>query len=147
MVNGRAKGASYERQVAKNLEAELGIKFSRILEQTREADLGDLQPEDPDFPFIIECKRYKQGSSHATPSHWTQACRAGEKAGKLPALVYKYDRLPERWRIPVEALARLRSYVPQQNEDQYSWKHAVELSFEDFCMIARELMCNAGPSD
>lgn len=144
MVNGRAKGSAYERTVAKNLEAQLGIKFTRILEQTREADLGDLKPDDDAFPFIVECKRYKSGSSHATPSHWDQACRAALKADKLPALVYKYDRLPERWRVPVEALARLRSYKPQQNEDEYSWKHAVELSFEDFCMIVRELMCEEG---
>jgi len=141
MVNGRAKGASYERQVAKNLELALNIRFSRILEQTREADLGDLQPDDDDFPFLIECKRRKQGHS-ISPDWWDQSCRAALKAGKLPALCWKYDRLPERWRVPIEALARLRGFVPAQNEDEYDWEHTAELSFDDFCMVVRELMCH-----
>ena len=32
MVNGRAKGAAFEREVAKLLHAELGISFKRNLE-------------------------------------------------------------------------------------------------------------------
>jgi len=50
MVNSRSKGSTFERQVAKLLEAELGIAFKRDLEQYRAGDHGDLIADDPDFP-------------------------------------------------------------------------------------------------
>ena len=53
MVNGRNKGAQFERQVAKMLHDELGVSFKRDLEQYRAADHGDLIPDDPDFPFTL----------------------------------------------------------------------------------------------
>jgi hypothetical protein len=41
MVNGRAKGAAAEREIAKLLFDELGMTFKRDLEQYRAADHGD----------------------------------------------------------------------------------------------------------
>jgi Holliday junction resolvase len=141
MVNSRNKGASFERDVKNRLHAELGLEFRRVLDQWAEAGLPDLTCEDDAFPFVIECKRYRQGSTFASPSHWDQVCVAAEKAGKIPALVYKFDRLPERWRVPIEALAMLATFERQMG-DGYDWKYAVEMTFNDFCMVARELMCN-----
>lgn len=141
MVNSRNKGASFERDVKNRLHAELGLEFRRVLDQWAEAGLPDLTCEDDAFPFVIECKRYRQGSTFASPSHWDQICVAAEKAGKIPALVYKFDRLPERWRVPIEALAMLATFERQMG-DGYDWKYAVEMTFNDFCMVARELMCN-----
>lgn len=141
MVNSRNKGASFERDVKNRLHAELGLEFRRVLDQWAEAGLPDLTCEDDAFPFVIECKRYKQGSTFASPSHWDQVCVAAEKAGKIPALVYKFDRLPERWRVPIEALAMLATFERQMG-DGYDWKYAVEMTFNDFCMVAREIMCN-----
>lgn len=141
MVNSRNKGASFERDVKNRLHAELGLEFRRVLDQWAEAGLPDLTCEDDAFPFVIECKRYRQGSTFASPSHWDQICVAAEKAGKIPALVYKFDRLPERWRVPIEALAMLATFERQMG-DGYDWKYAVEMTFDDFCMVARELMCN-----
>ena len=141
MVNSRNKGASFERDVKNRLHAELGLEFRRVLDQWAEAGLPDLTCEDDAFPFVIECKRYRQGSTFASPAHWDQVCVAAEKAGKIPALVYKFDRLPERWRVPIEALAMLATFERQMG-DGYDWKYAVEMTFDDFCMVARELMCN-----
>ncbi len=141
MVNPRTKGSQYERDVRKRLHLELGLEFRRVLDQWAEAGLPDLTCEDDAFPFVIECKRYRQGSTFASPSHWDQVCVAAEKAGKIPALVYKFDRLPERWRVPIEALAMLATFERQPG-DGYDWKYAVEMTFDDFCMVARELMCN-----
>jgi len=141
MVNSRTKGSAYERDVRKRLHLELGLEFRRVLDQWAEAGLPDLTCEDDAFPFVVECKRYKQGSTFASPSHWDQVCTAATKAGKIPALVYKFDRLPERWRVPIEALAMLATFERQMG-DGYDWKYAVEMTFDDFCMVARELMCN-----
>ena len=141
MVNPRTKGSQYERDVRKRLHLELGLEFRRVLDQWAEAGLPDLTCEDDAFPFVIECKRYRQGSTFASPSHWDQICVAATKAGKIPALVYKFDRLPERWRVPLEALAMLATFERQMG-DGYDWKYAVEMTFDDFCMVARELMCN-----
>ncbi len=141
MVNPRTKGSQYERDVRKRLHLELGLEFRRVLDQWAEAGLPDLTCEDDAFPFVIECKRYRQGSTFASPSHWDQICVAATKAGKIPALVYKFDRLPERWRVPIEALAMLATFERQMG-DGYDWKYAVEMTFDDFCMVSRELMCN-----
>jgi len=143
MVNSRTKGASFERDVKNRLFEHLGLDFKRVLDQWAEAGLPDLVCEDDAFPFVIECKRYKQGSTFASPSHWTQCCNAAEKAGKLPALVYKFDRLPERWRVPIDALAQLATYQPAMDKTEaYDWRYACEMTFDEFCMITSELMCN-----
>lgn len=141
MVNSRSKGSAYERDVRKRLELELGLKFERVLAQWREAELPDLVCEDDAFPFVIECKRYRTGSTFASPSHWDQCVAAAKKAGKLPALVYKFDRLPERWRVPIEAMAMLATFERQEG-DGYDWGYCVEMEFREFCMVARELLCN-----
>ena len=137
MVNSRDKGASFEREVRKRLELELGLGFSRVLAQTREPELPDLVCDDLSFPFVIECKRYRTGSTFASPGHWRQACVSAAKAGRLPALVYKFNRLPERWRIPFEPMLMLAT---GQRDSSYAWDLAVEMTFEDFCLVARELL-------
>ena len=142
MTNSRNKGAAYERDVRTRLEAELGLRFERVLAQTREVGLPDLVCEDVSFPFVIECKRYKTTSAFADPKWWTQACEAAEKAGKYPALVYKGDRLEERWRIPIQCLVNLSGYQEAMDVgEKYDWRFATELSFDDFCMVVRELLC------
>jgi len=153
VVNSRNKGSAYERDVKNRLMDSLGLEFRRVLDQWAEAGLPDLVCDDREFPFIIECKRYKQGSTFANPAHWDQVCHAATKyterrrvlrpheAAKLPALVYKYDRLPERWRVPIQALAMLSAFNPAQDiAEQYDWKYACEMSFDDFCMVCRELL-------
>ena len=143
MVNGRAKGHSFERDVRNRLRDALGSDFRRVLDQWAEPGLPDLVCDDTDFPFVIECKRYQKTSAFADPAWWDQVCVAAQKAGKLPALVYKGDRLQERWRVPVEAIAGLNGYnAAGDKAETYSWAYAVEMSFDDFCMLCREMMCD-----
>lgn len=128
MVNGRNKGAAFEREVAIMLFDELGVSFKRDLEQYREGLHGDLIPSDPDFPFTLELKRYKDGPIGGQTAWWAQTCAAAEREKKIPALIYKYDRKPIRCVIPMSALTDC--------DDAY----LVEMDFEAFCFIAREKM-------
>jgi len=128
MVNGRNKGAAFEREVAIMLFDELGVSFKRDLEQYREGLHGDLIPSDPDFPFTLELKRYKDGPIGGQAAWWAQTCAAAEREKKIPALIYKYDRKPIRCVIPMSALTDC--------DDAY----LVEMDFEAFCFIVREKM-------
>ena len=119
MVNGRNKGADFERSTAKELFRELGIGFRRDLEQTRTAGHADLIPDDPAFPFELELKRYAHGPISGTDKWWQQVTTAANKTGKRPALIYKYDRQPVRVVVELQGIR-------------------CNISFEDFCNLARE---------
>ena len=123
MVNGRNKGADFERSSAKELFLELGISFKRDLEQTREAGHADLIPDDPAFPFVLELKRYAHGPISGTDKWWQQVTTAANKTGKRPALIYKYDRQPIRVVVELQGVR-------------------CNISFEDFCYLARETMAH-----
>ena len=131
-VNGRNKGRAFELSVAKALHEELGIQFSRDLRQYQAADHGDLVPDDPDFPFIVECKRYASGTGCA-PQWWAQAQRAADAAGKLPCVIYKYDRRDIRCVVPFTAL-----YAAFGSKCQSEYQ--AEITLEAFCWIVREMM-------
>ena len=127
-TNGRNKGATFERDIAKMLDDELGISFKRNLDQYRESGLGDLIPSDPEFPFTLELKRYADGPIGGQKSWWAQTCVAARREGKYPALIYRYDRQPIRCVVPM---------------DPHHWKddgYVVEMDFEAFCYLARETM-------
>lgn len=128
MVNSRAKGANFELQTARALFDELGISFKRDLEQYRAGEHGDLIPDDPEFPFTLELKRYKDGPIGGQSAWWQQTCVAAKREGKFPALFYKYDRKPMRCVIPMAAI--------------YPCDHGytVEMDFETFCYVTREIM-------
>ena len=128
MVNGRNKGASFEREIAKMLLDELGISFKRDLEQYRAGGHGDLIPDDPAFPFTLELKRYADGPMGGQTAWWEQTCVAAKREGKIPCLIYKYDRKPIRVVIPMGTLTSCGA------------EYHVEMSFEAFCYTAREKM-------
>lgn len=104
-ANSRNKGASFERAVAIELELITGIRFARDLEQYRAADHGDLIPSDPAWPFITECKAYAAGTG-CKPEWIAQASKAAVAVGKMPCVVYKYDRRPVRVALPMAAVAQ-----------------------------------------
>lgn len=128
MVNGRNKGAGFEREVAKMLFDELGISFKRDLEQYRAGDHGDLIPDDDAFPFVLELKRYADGPVGGQAAWWGQVCKAAKRENKLPALLYKYDRNPIRCVLPLAAI------MPNQHG------YMLEVNFETFCFITREML-------
>lgn len=98
-VNGRNKGAAFERQIANEIKAATGLECKRLIEQYRKGGLpGDL--EGPAVSgYAIECKRYAKVQP-ALLARWRAQCL--EQAGLThePVLIYKADRQPvvvERW--------------------------------------------------
>lgn len=142
-VNGRTKGAAFERFLAKEFELELGPagKCQRNLEQYQKKNLSDLTFEDPAFPFLVEAKRYKDSVS---PAWWDQIVTAARcstnKNDCLPCLIWKLDRQPINVRIPVEALVRLGRPVGIDVAEAYDWRYTVTVDWDTFMMICRELM-------
>lgn len=138
----RSKGRGYEYEIANELFQQLGLNFVRELDQTREKHLGDLRTEDCNFPFVIECKRYKSGVSG---DWWDQVCTAASIAGngKMPMLFYRLDRQKTRVRLPVAALVGLAGYSANQDiAEQYDWRYAVETDLDTAMMIIREMLTN-----
>lgn len=133
MTNSRNKGASAERDVAKILHAELGINFKRDLEQTREADHGDLIADDDAWPFIIEVKHYATGWD--CKAAWeVQAHKAAAAARKHPAVVYRYNGQKWRARIYMPAICEALGASTQLNGAYF------DTSLQHFAYIAREIM-------
>lgn len=97
MVNGRNKGASFEREVANYLKLHLSLQdIKRDIEQYRQADRGDLLGVDG---WTIECKRYKRPESSNgffRKEWWQQVVKASDKAKNKPVLIFKFDHQPIR---------------------------------------------------
>jgi Holliday junction resolvase len=127
MVNGRNKGAAFEREVAKMLFLDLGVKFKRDIEQYRAADHGDLICDDPSFPFTLELKRYAKGYTYQK-AWWDQVVAAASAQGKEPALIYKFDHRP------IFVVMRL-AFITQ--DETYEDERAI-LTWSGFTQIARE---------
>lgn len=130
MTNSRNKGLRFELSIASLIDDDLGIKLHRNLEQSRTADHGDLISSDPSWPFCIECKRYASGYQ-PKDEWWQQVCTASEAVRKIPILVYKFDRLPIRVRVPI-------GFV--QLEKTYDKRYVADLDFPTFCYLAREIL-------
>jgi len=129
-AHSRTKGAAFERDVARALDLLTGIRFERNLEQVRTVDQGDLIPSDPAFPFLIECKRY--GAGVTCLAAWkAQASRAAVSVGKIPAVVFRFDRQPVRVALPLAAICDGRTDAPAE------W---AEISLDGLAYVAREIM-------
>jgi Holliday junction resolvase len=129
-AKSRNKGSGFERDVARILCELTGVRFQRNLEQVRAADHGDLVPDDPAFPFLIECKRYASGVSCLTA--WKdQASRAAAASRKIPAVVFRFDRRPVRVAVPLWCAAGSRG------QPSGEW---AEISVEGLAYLASEFM-------
>lgn len=128
MVNGRNKGASFEREIAKMLHLDLGLNAKRDIEQYRAADHGDIVTDDATWPYVIECKRYGGKGHTFKPEWWKQVEKAAQAAGKEPVLVYKYDRQPITVAMRMEYLMG----------DGALHDEKVRMDWEAFMYIARE---------
>jgi Holliday junction resolvase len=129
-VKSRNKGSGFEREVAAILRDLTGVNFKRNLEQVRAADHGDLVPDDPAFPFIIECKRYAAGVS-CLAAWKDQASRAAAATGKMPAVVFRFDRRPVRVAVPLWCAAGSRG------QPSGEW---AEISVDGLAYLASEIM-------
>lgn len=101
-INSRNKGAQFERDVANILngffsENNIDFKTKRNLDQYQQKELCDL-----DIPFhAVECKFYKEGE-WLKSAWWDQVCSASY--GKIPVLIFKFNRRPIRVCIPLHAM-------------------------------------------
>ena len=104
MINSKAKGSAFERQVVSAMNdffEKSGIDFvcERNLEQVRTGNQCDIL-----IPFhSIECKHYKKANIHWFKQQWwNEAVNAA--SGRIPVLVFKYNRVPTRVVIPMCAI-------------------------------------------
>ena len=99
MADSRNKGATFERDIVKRLNAffadnDLGFKCKRNLDQYHTKDLSDIE-----IPLhSIECKAYKEGWWFK-PAWWEQILAACNDL--TPVLVYKFNNKAVRVCLPL----------------------------------------------
>ena len=102
MADSRNKGASFERDCVKRINAfaeehALGFTCKRNLDQYQSKDLCDIN-----IPHhAVECKFYKEGDWYQQ-GWWDQVCKATD--GRIPVLIFKYNRKPIRVCVPLYAI-------------------------------------------
>lgn len=98
-VNGRNKGAVFERQIANEIKAATGYECKRLIEQYRKGGLpGDLEGQAVEG-YAIECKRYAK-IKPAMLTKWRAQALAQAMGLHEPVLIYKADRqsvVVNRW--------------------------------------------------
>ena len=127
-IDSRAKGSSGEREFARLVLAETGVKLERKLDQTRGGG-HDLDPVG-DCPvakalgrFAIECKRYAAVTPAMLARFWLQAEAQAVRAGRIPCLA-----LPGR----PAGLARL--CAPERGKRTGVWRLAgLRLDGDNIC--------------
>lgn len=106
--NGRAKGQSFERVVAKILSTWWGEEFHRTpssggLHWKRDNRVtGDVvTPENSNFPFSIECKKVEGWNfeqllkdTGEISNWWNQCFRDSNEVDKIPLLIFSKNRSP-----------------------------------------------------
>jgi hypothetical protein len=130
MADSRSKGASFERDIVKRINAfadqhALGFTCKRNLDQYQTADLCDIQIPN----HAIECKAYKSGWWFA-PAWWEQVCAAC--GDDTPVLIYKFNNKAIRVCLPLysinENLPRDNSRTAVVTLDE--WLELLKVSFE-----------------
>lgn len=100
MVDSRQKGKTFEYQVRDKLSEALGFKFERVpLSGSLPYLKGDIFIPHGDFPYVIECKHYKEiewnnlltAKTSTILEFWTQTTREAGQVNKKPLLIYKWN--------------------------------------------------------
>jgi hypothetical protein len=121
-INGRNKGASFERKVAKLISLWWGVDAHRTpgsggLHWKRDNRVsGDIVigVDGEDYPFSNECKKVEgwnfeqliKGTGEVT-AWWAQCTRDAKEVGKIPLLVFSKNRSPIYFMIPYEDYVKL----------------------------------------
>lgn len=107
IVKSRAKGATFERDVARQVSLWTGMDFKRTPMSGGWAKTGDITPKNPEhmvkFPFNFELKNneklefshiFQAPKNKKTPIRkwWKQAFRDAKKSGKIPVLIFTKSR-------------------------------------------------------
>lgn len=135
-INSRAKGASAERELIKELGEYLGDALTepmkRNLEQTRKGghDIVGLDG------FAIEVKRYKRIKEGDIVRFWAQAVEQARRVGAEPVLAYREDFCSWRVRIPWGFM------MPDMDWDE-DVDFTLELSLKAFATLVRERLLTA----
>lgn len=127
----RDKGARFEREIAKELEDQLGIKFKRDLDQYRASNRGDLIADCEGFPFLIETKVRAKGNFEQ--AWWEQAYSAALATNQRPAVVYRFDRQKTRVRIEMRAAVECCTRCRWSAES-----HLIDIDMDCFVHLCRE---------
>lgn len=134
----RTKGAGAERELCGLIRDELGVRLVRNLEQSRRGGHDLIVADDETGPvavalarFALEVKRHSQASPGTIAAWWRQAEEQGIRAGLVPALAYRADRLPWRFVLP---LVELRPDLTRAGGIDFT----ANLSLPAFCAVVRE---------
>lgn len=134
----RDKGAAGERELARLLLDELGVRLVRRLDQSRSGGF-DLEPAPGEVGEVadylwrcsIEVKRHAKASPGLLWDWWDQA-EAQAEGEQIPVLAYRSDRAAWRFRLPLWALHSGMTRAPGAD-------YAADLSLHGFCAAVREL--------
>lgn len=125
MTNGRAKGKSFEREVANVIKDRTGFDVKRNLMQTAEGGHDLLGVPG----FAIECKRYASVKHGDLVKFWGQTVRQARAIGQAPCLIVKGDRQPIRVYVVWTGLLGMGAY------DWDDFHCAAGISIDLFCAI------------
>ena len=121
----RDKGKAGEREFLNLLGDELGMRFSRNLNQADEGGADNTQLSG----WVIEIKRYAKPS---IATWWRQACSQVE-LGQWPVLAYRIDRQSWRVMVPMGAV-----HVGFTDSPYLDVEMGVTLSIKGFAAVVRE---------
>ena len=134
----RTKGAAAERELAGLLRDELGVRLVRNLEQSRRGGHDLIVADDETGPvavalarYAIEVKRHAKAPPGLLATWWRQAEEQAMRAGLVPALAYRADRLPWRFILPLTELHPDLTRAPGID-------YTADLSLPAFCAVVRE---------
>lgn len=136
MVNGRNKGAAFERVIVNKLNSVLEEKgleerVKRNLDQYQTKGMADIYFRN----FAIECKRYKNnGKQNIYKNEWWQ--QAVDSAGDnlIPILIYKFDRRSIMAVVPLFLM---------NNFDKANWECTYMCPLSDICERLDEIIQRA----
>lgn len=127
MINGRAKGHAFERELIKKFHDEFGdcaSHLKRNLDQYQTGGKADIEFHN----LMIEAKRYASG--HWYKPEWWEQAKTSAGDDYIPVLIYKYDRQP------------IRMVFPLRTFKEYSFKtvETVTVDWETGILLMRELL-------
>jgi hypothetical protein len=126
MINGRAKGHAFERELIKKFQDEFGDcadHLKRNLDQYQTAGKADIEFNN----LMIEAKRYASGHWHK--KDWWEQTLTSAGDSHVPILIYKYDRQP------IKFVFRLSDLMGKGYETE-----TASVDYETGIMLMRELL-------
>lgn len=107
IINGRNKGGTFERNVAKQVSTWTGVAFARTPLSGGWNQQGDITPKDPeemvDFPFNLELKNqevlsvpaiFNMKDNQTIRAWWQQCVDDAKKSKRIPMLIFTKSRTP-----------------------------------------------------